>query len=42
MVTIPNTKSSVDAQQGRVPVADTTGEVHTYHQEDTVDVIRTG
>jgi hypothetical protein len=30
--------AGVDAQNGRVQVADTTGEVHTYHRTDTVDV----
>jgi hypothetical protein len=29
---------SVDAQQGRVQVADTNGEVHTYHRSDLVEV----
>ena len=32
--------ASVDAQQGRVQVADTNGEVHTYHRTDTVEVAR--
>ena len=31
---------SVDAQQGRLQVADTRGEVHTYHRSDTVIVIQ--
>jgi hypothetical protein len=31
---------SVDAQQGRLQVADTRGEIHTYHRGDTVDVQR--
>jgi hypothetical protein len=31
---------SVDAQHGRVQVADTNGEVHTYHRTDPIDVKR--
>jgi quercetin dioxygenase-like cupin family protein len=31
---------SVQAGQGRVQVADTAGDVHTYHQTDTVTVAR--
>jgi hypothetical protein len=30
--------AGVDTQHGRVQVADTTGEVHTYHRDDTVKV----
>ena len=30
----------VEVQQGRVQVADTVGEVHCYHRDDTVVVIR--
>jgi hypothetical protein len=32
--------AGVDTQHGRVQVADTTGEVHTYHRDDTVNVTR--
>jgi hypothetical protein len=31
---------SIDAHQGRVQVADPSGEVHTYHRTDTVEVTR--
>ncbi len=30
--------AGIDTQNGRVQVADTMGEVHTYHRTDTVDV----
>jgi hypothetical protein len=30
--------AGVDTQHGRVQVADTTGEVHIYHRDDTVKV----
>jgi hypothetical protein len=29
---------SINAQQGRVQIADTGGEVHTYHRDDMVEV----
>ena len=32
--------AAVDAAQGRVQIADTTGEVHIYHRADTVDAAR--
>ncbi len=31
---------SIGAAQGRVQVADTTGEIHTYHRDDIVHVAR--
>lgn len=32
--------AAIEFQQGRVQVTDTTGEVHTYHRSDPIELAR--